>query len=156
MLGSKHVSTSGCSKLPQPQKTGLCRTLPLGKGPCSANSCVADTTPFPSTRRRLKIEGRCCYARVQQIEPPVECMLIAVPPKQAESIVLDCAAGGVSRVWLYRAVGEGAVSRAAVRYCRSKGIRVMKGRCPYMFWDDAAWFHRLHGLLLKIGGHWPH
>lgn len=112
--------------------------------------------PVPVHPEAAEIEGRRCYARVHQIDPPVDWALIAVPPKQAESIVLECAAGGISRVWLYRAVGKGAVSRAAVRYCRAKGIRVVEGRCPYMFWDDAAWFHRLHGLLLKISGHWPH
>ena len=111
--------------------------------------------PIPVHPEAAEIEGRRCYARVQHIDPPVEWALIAVPPKQAESIVLDCAAGGVSRVWLYRAVGKGAVSKAAVSYCRAKGIRVVEGHCPYMFWDDAAWFHRLHGLLLKIGGRWP-
>lgn len=111
--------------------------------------------PVPVHPSAHEIEGRRAYAKVQQIDPPVEWVLIATPPKQAESVVLDCAEAGVKRVWLYRAVGKGSVSRAAVSYCRNKGIRVVEGYCPYAFWPDVAWYHKLHGALLKITARWP-
>lgn len=111
--------------------------------------------PVPVHPAAQDIEGRKAYAKVQQIDPPVEWVLITAPPKQAESIVLDCAQAGIQRVWLYRAVGKGSVSRAAVSYCRNKGIRVVEGYCPYMFWPDAAWLHKFHGALLKLVARWP-
>ena len=102
-----------------------------------------------------EIEGRRCYARVQDIAPAVAGALVMTPPKQAESVVMDCAAAGIGRVWLYRAVGQGALSKAAVGYCKANGISVVPGYCPHMFWKDAAFIHRLHGFLLQITGGWP-
>src|SRR5512140_3030683 len=62
-----------------------------------------------------EIEGRRSFPRVQDIAPPVDGVLILTPPQKTESVVLDCAAAGVTRVWMYRATGKGAVSQAAVR-----------------------------------------
>jgi len=32
---------------------------------------------------------------------------------------------------------------------------VVPGFCPLMFFPDTAWFHRLHGLVMKITGSYP-
>lgn len=102
-----------------------------------------------------EVEGRRCYPRVQDIAPAVAGALVMTPPQQSESVVMDCAAAGIGRIWLYRAVGEGAVSKAAVGFCNANGISVVPGYCPHMFWKDSAFFHRLHGFLLQISGRWP-
>jgi predicted CoA-binding protein len=96
------------------------------------------------------IDGRPCFHRVQDIVPAVDGALILTPANRTDAVVLDCAAAGVPRVWMFRAVGRGAVSKAAVSYCKSKGIRVIAGVCPYMFWKDAAFVHRLHGFFVKL------
>jgi predicted CoA-binding protein len=96
------------------------------------------------------IDGRPCFHRVQDIVPAVDGALILTPANRTDAVVLDCAAAGVPRVWMFRAVGRGAVSKAAVSYCKSKGIRVIAGFCPYMFWKDAAFVHRLHGFFVKL------
>lgn len=96
------------------------------------------------------IDGHQCFHRVQEIAPAVDGALILTPASKTDSVVLDCAAAGVPRVWMYRAVGRGAVSRPAVSYCKSKGIRVIEGFCPYMYWKDASFFHRLHGFFVKL------
>jgi predicted CoA-binding protein len=102
-----------------------------------------------------EIDGKRCYAKVSDIKPAVDGVLIMTPPKKSESIVLDCEAAGVRRIWLYRAVGQGAVSRAAIGYCKAKGISVIPGYCPHMFLPNPSIVHRVHGLLLKISGAWP-
>ena len=109
----------------------------------------------PVNPAATEIEGRRCYARLQDIAPAVAGALIMTPPKQSESVVMDCAAAGVGRIWLYRAVGEGAVSKAAVGFCKANGISVVPGYCPYMFWKDSAFIHRVHGFLLQFSGGWP-
>ena len=102
-----------------------------------------------------EIEGRRCFPRVQDIAPPVDGVMLLTPPKKSESVVLDCAAAGVKRVWMYRAAGKGAVSQAAVRFCKANQIHVVDGHCPHMFWRDTAFIHRFHATLLKITGAYP-
>ncbi len=97
-----------------------------------------------------ELDGRRCFHRVQEITPPVDGALLLTSPKMTESVVMECAAAGIPRIWMYRAGGKGAVSLAAVAYCRSKGIAVVPGFCPFMFWKDASFFHRLHGFFVKL------
>ena len=98
-----------------------------------------------------ELDGRRCFHRVQEITPPVDGALLLTSPKVTESVVMECAATGIPRIWMYRAGGKGAVSLAAVAYCRSKGIAVVPGFCPFMFWKDASFFHRVHGFFVKLG-----
>ncbi len=97
-----------------------------------------------------ELDGRRCFHRVQEITPPVDGAMLLTSPKVTESVVMECAAAGIPRIWMDRAGGKGAVSLAAVAYCRSKGIAVVPGFCPFMFWKDASFFHRLHGFFVKL------
>ncbi|HSW50740.1 MAG TPA: CoA-binding protein [Bryobacteraceae bacterium] len=97
-----------------------------------------------------ELDGRRCFHRVQEITPPVDGALLLTKPGTTESVVMDCAAAGIPRIWMYRAVGKGAVSKAAVGFCKSRGIAVIPGFCPHMFWPDAAFLHRLHGFFVKL------
>ena len=99
--------------------------------------------------------GHRCFARMQDIQPPVDTALLMTSPAVTEAVVSDCADAGVRRVWMYRAAGEGAVSSKAVEFCRTHGIQVVPGECPYMFWRDAHVGHRIHGFIRKITGHYP-
>ena len=101
------------------------------------------------------IGGVPCYESVQDVEPPVDAVLVMVPPNVADTVVKDCAKAGVKRVWFYRATGQGAVSPAALDFCEKNGMSVVPGQCPYMFLKGAAWFHRLHGAIWKILGKYP-
>jgi len=102
-----------------------------------------------------EIEGRTCFARLQDVVPPVESVLLMTSPAATEQVVHDCAEAGVKQVWMYRAAGAGAVSREAVAFCESRGIDVIAGECPMMFFEDAALFHRLHGVIRKITRRYP-
>ena len=109
----------------------------------------------PVNPAAAEVEGRRCYARVQDIAPAVAGALVMTPPQQSESVVMDCVEAGIGRIWLYRAVGQGSVSQAAVGFCKANGISLVPGYCPHMFWKDSAFFHRVHGFLLQISGRWP-
>lgn len=102
-----------------------------------------------------EVEGSPCVKSIGEITPPVDTVLFMTPPAVTESLSLDCAAAGVKRVWMYRASGAGAVSSRAVAFCKSRGMEVVAGECPYMFLRDTAWFHRLHGWVKKISGTYP-
>ena len=99
-----------------------------------------------------EIEGRPCMPSIAAVAPKVDSVLLMTPPSVTEALVRDCAAAGVKRVWMYRAVGSGAVSERAVEFCAANGMMVVPGECPMMFLPDAAWFHRLHGLVRRIRG----
>ena len=143
-LGQKRLAIVGVSRQPQDFTRLIFREfVRRGYDAVPVNPAIGE------------VEGRRCFPRVQDIAPPVDGVMLLTPPKKTESVVLDCAAAGVTRVWMYRAVGKGAVSQAAVRFCKANGIHVVPGYCPHMFWPDAAFFHRFHATLAKITGVYP-
>ena len=103
-----------------------------------------------------EIHARKCFRRLQEIDPPVDAVLFMTSPALTEALIDDCIEAKVLRVWLYRAGGQGAVSENAVRKCQEAGIRVVPGECPFMFLRDVGVFHRIHGFVRKITGHYPH
>lgn len=102
-----------------------------------------------------EIDGQRCFARMQEVSPAVDTVLLMTPPAVTDAVVRDCAAAGVKRVWMFRATGKGAVSDAAVAFCRSNGISVIPGECPFMFLSGGSWVHRVHGLIRRLGGAYP-
>jgi predicted CoA-binding protein len=102
-----------------------------------------------------EFEKRRCFAGVEEINPPVEGALILTPPQETEQIVRDCAAAGIRHLWMHRSGGQGSVSKAAVDFCREKGMHLVEGYCPFMFLPQTPFFHRVHGFLLKVTGGYP-
>jgi len=110
----------------------------------------------PVNPEATEIDGQKCFAQLRDIQPPVDGVLVMTPHDVTGQVVRECAESGIKRVWMYRAGGKGAVDRDAVRFCRSCGIAVIPGECPFMFLSDAGWFHRLHGGWRKVFGGYPH
>jgi uncharacterized protein len=102
-----------------------------------------------------EVQGRRGYARIQDVEPAVDGVLIMTSPAATNTLVRDCAEAGVRRVWMYSAGVAGAVSEEAVHFCEEQGIQVVRGKCPFMFLPNAGGIHRLHEFVLKITGHFP-
>jgi uncharacterized protein len=96
-----------------------------------------------------EVDGRRCFPRIQDVEPPPDAALLLTPRARAEEVVRDCLAAGVRRVWFHRGGGPGAASDAALALCRASGIEVVRDLCPFMALPDAAFPHRLHGFLRR-------
>jgi hypothetical protein len=143
-LAQKRIAVVGVSRDPKDFNAAMFRAL---------RQHGYDVVPVNPGAK--EIEGVPCYECLQQIDPPVQAALVMTQPDKAETIVNDCWQAGIKRVWLYRAGGQGAVSPAAVAFCRQNGISVIPGFCPYMFLENTGWFHRLHGVLMKITGAYP-
>jgi hypothetical protein len=143
-LGQKRLAIVGVSHQPKDFSRTLFREF-RDRG--------YDAVPVNPAAR--EIDGQACFARVQEIQPPVTAVLLMTSPAVTETVVKDCAEAGIPRVWMYRAGGAGAVSAQAVGFCESNGISVIPGECPFMFLPEGAWFHRFHGWVWKITGKYP-
>lgn len=102
-----------------------------------------------------EIDGLTCYARVPDITPTVNGVLIMTTPQVTDQIVRDCAEVGVKRVWMHKGEGLGAVSQSAIEYCQQNGISVIDGQCPFMFLPQTMLLHRMHGFAKRVTGSYP-
>jgi uncharacterized protein len=143
-LGQKRIAMVGVSRDPKHFSVALFEEL-----------CRRGYEMVPVNPKAPSIKGQHCFARVQDIQPPLKAALLMTPPEVTDTVVADCFAAGVTQVWMYRAGGKGAVSTKAIEFCKSKGMEVIPGQCPFMFLPGAAGVHRLHGFLRKITGHYP-
>ena len=143
-LGQKRFALVGVSRQPKDFSRALFREF-VARG--------YDTVPVNPEAR--DVEGRPCFARLEEIQPPIDSVLLMTAPAVTDRLVRDCAAAGIKRVWMFRGGGGGAVSNDAVRFCESNGISVIPGECPFMYLPGGAWFHRFHGFVRKIVGSYP-
>lgn len=101
------------------------------------------------------IEDRACFARVSDVEPPVDGALLMTRREVTPTVVDECLEAGISRIWMHRGAGPGAVDQEAAERARARGARVIDGQCPLMFLPDAGFGHRLHGFGRKLVGAYP-
>ena len=143
-LAQKRIAMVGISREPKEFSVMLFKEL------CHRGYDVVPVNPHTPN-----VLGQPCFARVQDVQPPVDGALLMTSPEVTEAAVEDCAQAGIRRVWMYRAAGSGAVSQKAVAFCQEHGIQVVPGECPFMFLPAAGGIHRLHGFLRKITGRFP-
>ena len=106
----------------------------------------------PVNPQATQIEGRRCYARVSEIDPPVDAAVIITPPEETDAVVADCLAAGVLRVWLHHGrVGRGAVAPGALALGEAAGMTMIAGFCPFMFLPDTDLFHLACRALIEGG-----
>jgi predicted CoA-binding protein len=109
----------------------------------------------PVNPKASEVMGRPCFARVQDIQPPVDGALLMTTAEVTDALISDCAAAGIRCVWMYRAGGKGAVSDKAIKFCQEHGIQVVPGQCPFMFLPGIGGVHKFHGFVRKIFGTYP-
>lgn len=143
-LAQKRIAMAGISRDPKSISVTLFEEL-----------CRRGYDVVPVNPNAAEVQGRRCFARVQDIQPPVEAALLMTSPDATETVVNDCAEAGIRRVWMYRGTGKGSVSGKAIAFCQEQGIQVVPGECPFMFLPDSAGIHRVHGLVRKITGRYP-
>jgi predicted CoA-binding protein len=143
-LALKRIAVVGVSRNPKELSTTLWHELRQRR-----------YEAIPVNPKTDLIDGQRAYARVQDIQPPVEGVLIMTSPGVTETVARDCAAAGVKHVWIHRGIGRGSVSQEAVAFCEANGIDTVVGFCPYMFLPGTPFFHGLHGWGKKLTGSYP-
>ncbi|MBA3976510.1 MAG: CoA-binding protein [Candidatus Solibacter sp.] len=102
-----------------------------------------------------EIGGRECKRSLAEVDPPAEGVLVMTSSKQSRELIRQSAERGVKMVWLYKAAGCGAATPEAVEACDELGMRVIAGECPFMFFPNTAWFHKLHAGWRTLTGTMP-
>jgi predicted CoA-binding protein len=72
-----------------------------------------------------EIDGEALYPSLAALPEKPQVVDIVVPPQVTEQVVQECAALGLTRVWMQ----PGSESEAAIRYCQEHGIRVVHDAC---------------------------
>jgi predicted CoA-binding protein len=104
---------------------------------------------YPIHPEAEMLEGDRAYPDFTSLPEKVGGVLVNVPPAQAEKVVREAAAAGITRIWMQ----QGSESEAAVRFCKERGITEVHGECILMF-AGKSFFHKPHrwvwGLLGKL------
>ncbi|HVM09274.1 MAG TPA: CoA-binding protein [Acidimicrobiales bacterium] len=106
----------------------------------------------PVNSRGVVVEGDPSFVRLADVPARVDGVIVMVKADAAADVVQECVDLGIPNVWLFKGAGTGAVSEGAVELARRHGLRLVAGACPLMFLEPAAWIHRAHRTLRRLGG----
>jgi predicted CoA-binding protein len=112
-------------------------------------------TVFAVNPNAEEVEGDHCYASVTAIPDGIDGVVVVTPAGASVDVVSDCAAAGVTRVWLHRGIGPGSTSEKAVALCKEHGITVIPAGCPCMFGETADPGHKCMRAMLHVTGKLP-
>lgn len=101
------------------------------------------------------IPGIQCYGALADLPLKPDGVLFAVPPAVTEQVVREVAALGIPRVWMHKGAGEGAVSPAAIEFCKEKNIAAVYGVCPFMYLRPQGFGHKVHHAYARWTGGLP-
>ncbi len=102
-----------------------------------------------------EVEGDRCYHDLEAIPGGVEAVVIATPAEAADATMTQCAALGITDVWMHRSLGAGSVSATATETGRRHGITVIDGGCPLMFEPTSDGGHKFLRLACTLAGKVP-
>lgn len=101
------------------------------------------------------IDGKPCYAAVDQIQPPPESVIILVPESHVLETARLCMRAGVQHLWFRHNENTSGDYRTAIEGSRTAGANVVCGECPLMFLPNMPWVHRAHHFLRQVTGTLP-
>lgn len=82
-----------------------------------------------------EIDGQALYPSLAALPEKPQVVDLVVPPQVTEQVVRECAALGLTRVWMQ----PGSESEAAIRYCQERGMQVVHDACAMIHkrdWGD--------------------
>lgn len=104
---------------------------------------------WPVNPAAADIGGERCWPDPASIPEPAGAAVITVAPDRSASVVRQCAAAGIRKVWLHRSVGRGSISDEALREAERLGVEVIAGGCPMMYAGEVDIAHRCMRWLLR-------
>jgi uncharacterized protein len=103
------------------------------------------------------VEGDISYPNLEAIPEKPDGVVIVTNPDVTGKVVRECAALGITRVWMHRGMDTKgtSVSGEAVDFCHKHGISVIPGGCPMMYCKNADIGHRFMRWLQNLTGSLP-
>jgi len=110
-----------------------------------------DAVVYPVHPSKESVEGDACYASVSALPADVHAVITVVPPEVTTTVVKECAAKGITHIWMQ----PGSESAAAIAEAEKAGITVIPGECILMFLEPVGSFHAFHRFMKKVVGRYP-
>jgi predicted CoA-binding protein len=102
-----------------------------------------------------EIDEDPCYSSLREIGTELGGVFIITSPSNAKAVVQDCIDLGIKNIWFHRGVGQGSINDEIYHLALDNGINIVPGYCPYMFFSNTGFGHKLHGWFLKLTGKYP-
>jgi len=132
-LANKRVAVTGVSRHPENHGANVVYRRLRDRG----------YEAFAVNPNAEQVEGDACYPDLASIPGGIQAVVIATRPERALDTMRECAALGITQVWMHRGPGAGSVSAEATSFGRQHGITVIDGGCPLMFEPTADFGHKL-------------
>jgi uncharacterized protein len=142
-INEKNIALIGVSRNPQKFGNALLKEL-------SKKGYIV----FPVHPELKEAEGIKCLSSLDELPENVNNLLIVVQPNVTEEIVSKINPKKIHRVWMSRGIGKGSASEKAIMECKNKGIEVVYGFCPLMFFPPSG-IHGFHLWMRKTFGKLP-
>ncbi len=143
-LNQKRIALIGVSRNPKDISRLLCAEL--AKRGCE----VLAVNP-----NMAELDGQRCYAAIKDVDPMPDGALIMTGTAVLEDVVEQCREAGVRNIWIYGTNGRAKLSPLESGTCKSAGMTVIEGECPYMFLQGSGGIHRFHGFIRKVFRSYP-
>ncbi len=104
---------------------------------------------FAINPNTAEVEGVRSYPDLKSVPGGIDAVVIGTRPAVADETMRECAALGISQVWMHRGPGAGSVSATATDYGRKHGITVIDGGCPCMFDPTADFGHKVMRVFMR-------
>ncbi len=101
------------------------------------------------------IETRKCYARLEEIEPKPDAVIVMLKSEKFKEIIDQCIDANIKDVWLYGVTGPKSIDEDLQDYCLEHELNLVAGFCPFMFLEKTEFIHRLHTGIWKMVGLYP-
>ena len=97
------------------------------------------------------INGDPCYKDVATIPPAYDKLLIITPSSKTEGIVEQAVEKGIKYIWIQ----QKSETPKAIEIAKNNNIKLIHGKCVFMFTEPLRGIHKFHRGLSKFFGRYP-
>ena len=103
---------------------------------------------YPVHPQTETFDGDRCSAGLADLPDEVAAAVIAVKPAQAEGVVDDAKAAGITTLWFQ----QGADFSKAIAHADALGIQTISGKCILMYASPVTGIHAVHRFFARLFG----